>query len=45
MSGTPFNALKEGAKQIGATLFKTNDFEYFETIFYDDKISVSQHND
>lgn len=35
MSGTPYNALKEGAKLVGKSLFENQEFEHFATVFYD----------
>ena len=35
MSGTPIEAVKKGALQIGKTIYDQNDFQYFIYAFYD----------
>lgn len=45
MSGAPFTALLEGAKQVGRTIYEAGDFEHFETIFFDNKITTYSPKD
>jgi len=37
MSGTPYNALKEGAKLVGKSIYENEEFEHFATVFYDNQ--------
>jgi hypothetical protein len=35
MSGTPYNALKEGSIMVAKAVYENKEFEHFITIFYD----------
>ncbi len=35
MAGKPFEALKKGAQIISQSVFKTQEFQHFQTVFYD----------
>ena len=35
MAGKPFDALKKGAQIISESVFKTKEFQYFQSVFYD----------
>jgi len=40
MAGTPYNALKEGAKVVGKAIFENDEFEYFATVYYDSIVTA-----
>jgi uncharacterized protein with von Willebrand factor type A (vWA) domain len=40
MSGTPYNALKEGSILVAKSVFENKEFEHFITIFYDSTANV-----
>ena len=42
MAGTPYNALKEGAKLVGKSIFDNDEFEHFATLFYDQRADAFQ---
>jgi dihydroxyacetone kinase DhaKLM complex PTS-EIIA-like component DhaM len=35
MAGKPFDALKKGAQMVSETIFQSNEFQNFVTVFYD----------
>lgn len=45
MSGTPYNALKEGSILVAKSVFENKEFEHFVTIFYDSSATVMVAND
>jgi uncharacterized protein with von Willebrand factor type A (vWA) domain len=40
MSGRPYDALKEGALQVGKSIFESREFERFITVFYDSSVKI-----
>jgi uncharacterized protein with von Willebrand factor type A (vWA) domain len=39
MSGTPYNALKEGSLLVAKSVFENREFEHFITVLYDNSAS------
>jgi hypothetical protein len=37
MSGSAYEALKEGSIFVGQSIFENKEFEYFMTVFYDNR--------